>query len=41
MSGFNKAKMSCSKVAIMVLLKGGSHGRKGHYNGYTGGTEAA
>ncbi len=41
MSGFNNAKMSCSKVAIMVLPKGGSHGRKGHYNGYAGGTEAA
>ena len=41
MSGINKARMSCSKVAIMVLPKGGSHGRKGHYHGYAGGIEAA
>ena len=34
MSGINKAKMSGSEVAIMILLKGGSYGRKGHYNGY-------
>ena len=41
MSAFSKAKMSGSKVAIMILSKGGSYGRKGHYNGYAGGAEAA
>jgi len=41
MSGINKARMSGSKVAIMIILKGGSYGRKGHYNGYAGGIEAA
>ena len=41
MSGISKARMSGSKVAIMILLKGGSHGRKGHYHGYAEGVEAA
>ena len=41
MSGFSKARMSGSKVAIMILSKGGSHGRKGHYNGYAGGIKTA
>jgi len=41
MSGISKARMSGSEVAIMVLPKGGSYGRKGHYHGHAGGTEAA